>query len=122
MSVTVTNRYIHWRYHKIFPPAGQNLYTFTGIKACDKHTTALARSGRRRELVYLGVVTTCGTPTGGSNVVVPLPLFMRKPRPPEPGRVLAAIGPILPLTISDPRGPAKKLPNFGACDPLRAPN
>jgi hypothetical protein len=51
---------------------------------------------------YLGVITVCGTVPGAISVLLPLPLFMRKPCPPPPGSAIVFIDPALPVTNAGP--------------------
>jgi hypothetical protein len=51
---------------------------------------------------YLGVKAVCGAVPGAISVLLPLPLFMRKPCPPPAGSAIVAIDPALPVTNAGP--------------------
>lgn len=64
---------------------------------------------------HLGVLTTCGTPPGTSKVLVPLPLFRRKPCPTLPGRVVVCMEPILPVMNAGPLDVSNACPVSELC-------
>jgi hypothetical protein len=66
---------------------------------------------RRREAGYLGVKTVCGTPPGVNSVLLPLPLFVRKPCTPLPGTVTVSIDPTSPVTNAGPLDVTIECPN-----------
>jgi hypothetical protein len=65
---------------------------------------------RRWQVCYLGVKTVCGAPPGVISVLLPLPLFMRKPCPPLPGSVVVSIDPTWPVTNTCPLGVMTECP------------
>ena len=67
-------------------------------------------------LGHLGVPTVCGTPPGTMSVLVPLPLFMRKPCPPLPGSVVVSSEPTWPVTKAGPRDVRTDWPVVGPCE------
>jgi hypothetical protein len=63
---------------------------------------AVRRRPWRCQMRYLGVIMLCGTPPGTNSVLLPLPLFMRKPCPPLPASVVVSIEPTWPVTNTCP--------------------
>jgi hypothetical protein len=69
---------------------------------------------------YLGVMTVCGTLPGMNSVLLPLPLFMRKPDPPPPGSVVVSIDPTWPVTNAGPLDVMTELPSDEVGEPKSA--
>jgi hypothetical protein len=81
---------------------------------------ACARDVSRCSPHHLGVATVCGMPPGVSSVLVPLPLFSRKPSPPLPGIVVVCNVPRLPVTTAGPRDVRNDWPGIDACTLVNA--
>jgi hypothetical protein len=69
---------------------------------------------------YLGVMTICDMPPGTNSVLLPLPLFIRRPCAPLPGSVVVSIEPVWPAMNACPLGVITDRPVIATGEPRSA--